>query len=154
MAAVNKVIVVGHLGADPEMRVTSGGEPVCNLRVATTEVWKDRETGERREHTEWHRFVLYRRLAEIAGQYLRKGSLVYFEGRLRTRKWTDKSGAERWTTEIEASDLSMLGGRNDGGSAGERTGTLEPSASARPTRSVAPVAPDPRRYDEMDDIPF
>jgi len=109
MASINKVILVGNLGADPETRTMSGGGAVCNIRLATTERWKDRSSGENRESTEWHRVVFYRKLAEIAGQYLRKGSAVYIEGRLRTRKWTDKSGVERYTTEIEADEMRMLG---------------------------------------------
>jgi len=109
MASINKVILVGNLGADPETRTMSGGGAVCNIRLATTERWKDKSSGENRESTEWHRVVFYRKLAEIAGQYLRKGSAVYIEGRLRTRKWTDKSGVERYTTEIEADEMKMLG---------------------------------------------
>lgn len=112
MASVNKVILVGNLGADPEIRAFPNGDAICNLRLATTENWKDKSTGEARENTEWHRVVLFRRLAEIAGQYLKKGSQVYIEGRLRTRKWQDKDGQERYTTEIEASEMKMLGSAN------------------------------------------
>lgn len=108
MASINKVILIGHLGADPEMRVFPSGDAVCNLRLATSEKWRDKTTGEDRESTEWHRVVLHRRLAEIAGEYLRKGSAVYIEGRLRTRKWQDKDGQERFTTEIEAGEMKML----------------------------------------------
>ena len=115
MASLNKVILIGNLGADPEMRATASGESVCNLRLATTEKWKEKATGEAREATEWHRVVLYRRLAEIAGEYLRKGSSIYIEGRLRTRKWQDKDGKERSTTEIEGNELKMLGGKPNGG---------------------------------------
>jgi single-strand DNA-binding protein len=125
MASVNKVILIGNLGADPEMRATASGEAICNLRLATTEKWKDKVTGETREATEWHRVVLYRRLAEIAREYLRKGSAVYIEGRLRTRKWQDKEGKERSTTEIEGNELKMLGGKPAEG---------EP-AQAQPARS-------------------
>jgi single-strand DNA-binding protein len=114
MASVNKVILIGNLGADPEMRTTAAGESVCNLRLATTDKWKDKSTGDAREATEWHRVVLYRRLAEIAGEYLKKGSPVYVEGRLRTRKWQDKEGKERSTTEIEGSELKMLGSKPSG----------------------------------------
>ena len=114
MASVNKVILIGNLGADPELRVTASGESICNLRLATTDKWKDKATGDARETTEWHRVVLYRRLAEIAGEYLKKGSPIYIEGRLRTRKWQDKDGAERFTTEIEAGELKMLGSRTFG----------------------------------------
>ena len=112
MASINKVILVGNLGADPENRVFPSGDAVCNLRLATSESWKDKTTGERHEATEWHRVVLYRKLAEIAGQYLRKGAAVYIEGRLRTRKWQDQSGTERYTTEIEAMEMKMLGSAN------------------------------------------
>jgi single-strand DNA-binding protein len=115
MASLNKVILIGNLGADPEMRSTVSGEAICNLRLATTEKWKDKATGEARETTEWHSVVLYRRLAEIAGEYLRKGSAVYIEGRLRTRKWQDKEGKDRSTTEIEGNELKMLGGKPSGG---------------------------------------
>ncbi|MEJ5898336.1 single-stranded DNA-binding protein [Aquabacterium sp. G14] len=108
MSSINRVILIGHLGADPESRVLSDGAPVCNLRLATTDRWHDRASGEQRESTEWHRVVLFRRQAEVAHQFLRKGSLVYIEGRLRTRRWTDKSGIDRYSTEIEAEELKML----------------------------------------------
>jgi len=114
MASVNKVILVGNLGADPEMRYMSSGDAVCNIRLATTDSWKDKNSGEKREVTEWHRVVFYRKLAEIAGQYLKKGSQVYIEGRLKTRKWQDKDGQDRYTTEIEATEMQMLGGRGKG----------------------------------------
>lgn len=110
MASVNKVILVGNLGRDPEVRYQAGGAPVCNISIATTSTWKDKQTGERREETEWHRVVFYNRLAEIAGEYLRKGRPVYVEGRLRTRKWTGQDGQERFTTEIIAEQMQMLGG--------------------------------------------
>lgn len=109
MPSVNKVILIGNLGADPESRVFSNGEAICNLRIATTEKWKDKNSGEAKEATEWHRVTLYRRLAEVAFQYLKRGSTVYIEGKLRTKKWQDKSGAERYTIEIEASEMKMLG---------------------------------------------
>jgi len=111
MASINKVILIGNLGADPEMRATATGDAICNLRLATTDKWKDKTTGEARETTEWHRVVLYRRLAEIAGEYLKKGSPIYIEGRLRTRKWQDKEGRERSTTEIEGNELKMIGSK-------------------------------------------
>ena len=111
MASVNKVIIVGNLGADPEVRALPDGGSVCNLRVATTEAWKDKRSGEKRESTEWHKVVLYRGLAEIAGKYLRKGAQVYVEGRIRTRKWQDKNGADRYATEIEAVEMNMLGSK-------------------------------------------
>lgn len=111
MASVNKVILIGNLGADPELRYTANGNAICNVRIATTESWKDKHSGEKRETTEWHRVVFYRRLAEIASQYLRKGSQVYLEGRIKTRKWLDQEGQERYTTEIEATEMQMLGGK-------------------------------------------
>lgn len=111
MASVNKVIIVGNLGADPESRFAPSGDAVCNIRVATTETWKDKQTGEKKESTEWHRIGFYGRLAEIAGQYLRKGSQVYIEGSLRTRKWQDKDGQDRYTTEIRGDEMKMLGGK-------------------------------------------
>ena len=107
--SVNRVVLIGNLGVEPESRAFADGSPVCNLRIATSERWKDKVTGEQRELTEWHRVVLYRRLAEVAAQYLHKGSQVYVEGRLKTRKWTDAQGVERYTTEIEATELQMLG---------------------------------------------
>lgn len=113
MAGVNRVIIIGHLGNDPEIRTMPNGEQVANITVATSESWKDKNTGERKETVEWHRIVLYRRLAEIAGQYLTKGSQVYIEGRLKTRKWQDSNGQDRYTTEIQGDNLQMLGGRQD-----------------------------------------
>lgn len=110
MAAVNKVILIGNLGADPDVRYTASGDPLVNLRLATTDTWRDKTTGEKRESTEWHRVVLYRKLAEIAAQYLRKGSQLYVEGKLKTRKWQDSQGVDRYSTEIEGFELTMLGG--------------------------------------------
>ena len=110
MAGVNRVIIIGHLGNDPEM---PNGEQIANISVATSESWTDKNTGEKKTQTEWHRIVLYRRLAEIAGQYLTKGSQVYIEGRLKTRKWQDSNGQDRYTTEIQGDNLQMLGGRQD-----------------------------------------
>lgn len=122
MASVNKVIIVGHLGKDPDTKYMGNGDAVTNIAVATSESWKDKNTGEKKEMTEWHRVTFYRQLAEIAGQYLKKGAQVYVEGRLQTRKWTDKEGVERFTTEIIADRMQMLGspqggsrGGNDGG---------------------------------------
>lgn len=126
--SLNKVILIGNLGADPESRAMPSGEAVCNIRLATTESWKDKATGEKRELTEWHCVVLYRKLAEIAGQYLQKGSQVYIEGRIRTRKWQDQSGVERYTTEIEASEMKILGGRQE---------TVESSPSPENSKEVA-----------------
>ena len=111
MSSINKAILIGNLGADPETRHTASGDSVTTVRIATTESWKDKRTGEKRETTEWHRVVFYRKLAEIAVQYLRKGSQVYVEGRIKTRKWQDKDGQDRHITEIEATDMKMLGGR-------------------------------------------
>ena len=112
MAGINKVIIVGNLGNDPEIRTMPNGEQVANITVATSESWTDKNTGERKEQVEWHRIVLYRRLAEIAGQYLHKGSQVYIEGRLKTRKWQDNNGQDRYSTEIQCDNFQMLGGRN------------------------------------------
>ncbi len=110
---INKVILVGNLGADPETRYTAGGAAVTNIRLATSENWRDKQTGENQERTEWHRIVFFNRLAEIAGEYLRKGSQVYIEGKLQTRKWQDQNGQDRYTTEIVANEMQMLGGRGD-----------------------------------------
>src|SRR5690554_3678684 len=118
MASVNKVILVGNLGRDPEMRFSPNGGAICNITVVTSRVRKDKDTGERREDTEWHRVVLFDRLGEIANEYLRKGRSVYIEGRLQTRKWQDKDGQDRWTTEIIAEQMQMLGGRDGGGEGG------------------------------------
>ena len=118
---VNKVILIGNLGADPETRAMPSGTTVANLRIATTENWKDRQSGENQERTEWHRVALFGRLAEVAAEYLKKGSQVYIEGSLRTRKWQDKQGNERYSTEIVANDMQMLGGRGGGGG-GDRGG--------------------------------
>ncbi len=112
---VNKVILIGHLGADPESRAMPSGSSVANLRIATTESWRDKQSGEQQERTEWHRVALFGRLAEIASEYLRKGSQVYIEGSLRTRKWQDKQGNERYSTEIVGNEMQMLGGRGGGG---------------------------------------
>ncbi|WP_411881827.1 single-stranded DNA-binding protein [Polaromonas sp. YR568] len=165
MASVNKVIVVGNLGRDPEMRSFPSGDQVANVTIATTDKWKDKQTGEMKEATEWHRVVFNGRLAEIVGQYLRKGSQVYVEGSLRTRKWTDKDGIEKYTTEIRADQMQMLGSRQGmGGPGGDDGGGYEaPRQSAAPAR--APAAAAPRQapaaskaasgFDDMDDdIPF
>ncbi|PZN32975.1 MAG: single-stranded DNA-binding protein, partial [Proteobacteria bacterium] len=133
---INKVILVGNLGADPEARYMPSGKAVTNIRVATSESWKDRNTGDLQERTEWHSVVLYDRLGEIAAEYLRKGSQVYIEGSLRTRKWQDKEGKDRWTTEIIAREMQMLGGR--GGAAGGGYG-----GGASPPPRDAPTGRDP-----------
>jgi single-strand DNA-binding protein len=145
---VNKVILVGNLGRDPEVRYMPSGNAVANVTLATTESWKDKQTGEKQERTEWHNIVFYSRLAEIAGEYLKKGSQIYIEGSLRTRKWQDKSGNDRYTTEIIASDMQMLGGRGSGGSTGYSTGEAA-SRPAEPATATGAAAPD---FD--DDIPF
>ena len=166
MASVNKIILVGNLGRDPEMRSFPNGDQVANITIATTDKWKDKATGDMKEATEWHRVVFNGRLAEIAGQYLRKGSQVYIEGSLRTRKWTDKDGTEKATTEVRADQMQMLGSRqgmgggDEGGGGG---GGYEPrrAAPAAAPRAPAPVAarPAPSKaasgFDDMDDdIPF
>ena len=115
---VNKAIIVGNLGRDPEVRYSASGSAIANVTVATTDSWKDRQSGERQERTEWHRVVFFNRLAEIAGEYLKKGSQVFIEGRIQTRKWEDKDGNERWTTEIVANEMQMLGSRGGGGTQG------------------------------------
>ncbi len=159
MASVNKVILVGNLGADPEVRYMPNGDAVANIRLATTESWKDKASGEKKELTEWHRVVFYRKLAEIVGQYLKKGSALYVEGRIRTRKWTDKEGQERYTTEIEANEMQMLGGRSGGSSSyasgGEAAygGSMPSSAPAGGSRP-APAKKAPDFNDMDDDIPF
>jgi single-strand DNA-binding protein len=139
MTSINKVILIGNLGTDPETRYTASGDAVCNIRLATTESWKDKQTGEKRELTEWHRVVFYRKLAEIAGQYLRKGSQVYLEGRIKTRKWQDKDGQDRYTTEIEATDMKMLGGKQS-----DRQATPPPNQEIRDDegRIGSTLAPD------------
>jgi single-strand DNA-binding protein len=164
MASVNKVILIGNLGRDPETRYMPNGEAVTNVTLATTESWKDRTSGERQEKTEWHRVTFYRRLAEIAGEYLKKGSQVYVEGRLETRKWTDKEGKDRYTTEIIATEMKMLGSRSGGGApsydASDDAGGA-PMGGARPSRSSGAPAPRPAPSkgpsgiaDMDDDIPF
>ena len=130
MSSVNKVILTGNLGADPDLRQLPGGGTVCNLRIATTEKWKDKVSGEAKEATEWHRVVLFRRLGEIAGEYLKKGSSVYIEGRLKTRKWNDRDGQDRYTTEIEAMEMQMLGARPTAYPGGERPAAVSSSNQA------------------------
>jgi len=144
---VNKVILVGNLGKDPEIRYMPNGNAVANLTLATSESWKDKQTGDQQEKTEWHRIVMFRRLAEIAGEYLKKGSQVYIEGKLQTRKWQDNSGNDRYTTEIVADEMQMLGGRG-GGSAGFAESPA-PARESAPASASANAAPD---FD--DDIPF
>ncbi len=155
MASVNKVILVGNLGADPETRYSANGDAVCNIRMATTDRFRDKASGELKESTEWHRVVFFGKLAETAGQYLKKGRQVYVEGRIRTNKWQDKEGNERYTTEIIANDMKMLGSREGMGapssSDGEYGGSM-PSATAAARSAPAKKTPS---FDEMDDdIPF
>jgi single-strand DNA-binding protein len=145
MASVNKAIIVGNLGRDPETRYMPNGEAVTNIAVATTDSWKDKATGEKKEQTEWHRITFYRKLAEIAGQYLKKGSQVYLEGRLQTRKWTDKDGVERYTTEIIADTMQMLGSKGGGNPSQHDEHSPTPAQSARPAPSAS---------DDGSDIPF
>jgi len=180
MASVNKVIIVGNLGRDPEMRTFPSGDQVANVTIATTDKWKDKQSGEMREATEWHRVVFNGRLAEIVGQYLRKGSQVYVEGSLRTRKWTDQAGVEKYSTEIRADQMQMLGSRqgmggggqgggyDDGGYGGDAGGydqaprraapPPQRPAAPPPRPAPAPMAQAPRAasgFDDMDDdIPF
>ncbi|WP_374661481.1 single-stranded DNA-binding protein [Inhella sp.] len=171
MASVNKVIVLGNLGRDPELRYTPSGAAVCNVSVATTRNWKNKDSGERQEETEWHRVVFYDRLAEIAGEYLKKGRPVYVEGRLKTRKWQDKDGRDQYTTEVIAEQMQLLGGREDGGGGGGGSGgggygrggssddgdhAPAPRAPAsRPAPRQAPAPKPASSFDDIDDdIPF
>jgi single-strand DNA-binding protein len=153
MASVNKVIIVGNLGADPETRYTPSGDAVTNIRVATTDKWKDKASGEMKEQTEWHRVAFFGRLAEVAGEYLKKGSQVYIEGSLRTRKWQDKDGQDRYSTEIRGDTMQMLG-RREGGGAPRDEGERAPRAAA-PAAADKPAAAKKGKFDDMeDDIPF
>src|SRR5690348_72147 len=159
---VNKVILVGNLGADPETRYSASGTAMCTIRIATTDSWKDKQTGERQERTEWHRIKFFGRLAEIAGEYLKKGRQVYIEGALRTDKYTDKDGVERYTTDVIANEMQMLGGQGEGGGGGGRSegGDYRPrSSQGRPSGGSQgggrPSAPPPQDTGfEDDDIPF
>lgn len=138
---LNKVMLIGNLGADPDIRYMPNGDAVASLSLATTRRWKDRQSGERKEHAEWHRVVMFRKLAEIAGEYLKKGGQVYIEGRLQTRKWTDQQGVDRYTTEIVADEMQMLGRKSSGG-------VPHPADSGQP-------APEPGPGDDFDDdIPY
>ncbi|MCF8206987.1 MAG: single-stranded DNA-binding protein [Methylotenera sp.] len=174
MASVNKVILIGNLGRDPEVRYNPNGAAWCTISLATTRNWKNRETGERQEETEWHRVVFNDRLAEIAGEYLKKGRPVYVEGRLKTRKWQDKEGRDTYTTEIIADQMQLLGGREGGGGGGDdmgggggySRGGGDDMGSSRPAARAAAPRPAPQRapapapkastgFDDMDDdIPF
>jgi single-strand DNA-binding protein len=154
MASVNKVILVGNLGRDPETRYNPEGGAITNISVATTDTWKDKASGEKQERTEWHRIVFFNRLAEIAGEYLKKGSQVYIEGSLRTRKWQDKEGQERYTTEIVADRMQMLGSRQGSGEAGGRERGGEPRETVAAGEGKAAKKPAGKFDDMDDDIPF
>jgi len=162
MASINKVIIVGNLGKDPEMRSFPNGDQVANVSIATTDRWKDKTSGEMKEATEWHRINFNGRLAEIVGQYLKKGSQVYVEGSLRTRKWTDKDGVEKFTTEIRADQMQMLGSRQGMGGVGASDGddgggysTPRAAPAARPAAAKPAAAKAASGFDDMDDdIPF
>lgn len=143
MSSVNKVILIGHLGKDPDTRYMPNGDAATNITLATSESWKDKNSGEKQERTEWHRVSFFRQLAEVVGKYLAKGSLVYIEGKLQTRKWQDKEGVERYTTEIIADKMQMLGGKGGADTAGQRT-----DASAQSPSGTGP-------FDDLaDDVPF
>ena len=169
MASVNKVILVGNLGRDPEVRYSPDGAALCNVSIATTSSWKDKTSGERREETEWHRIVFYGRVAEVVGEYMRKGRPMSVEGRLRTRKWKNKEGVDQYTTEVVADQMQMLGGRdgasgdsgeppsNYEGSSGGGSGGRSSPSSSRPnqaSRPAAPAAGGANLGDLDDDIPF
>jgi single-strand DNA-binding protein len=150
---INKVILIGNLGADPETRAMPSGTTVANLRVATSESWRDKQSGEQQERTEWHRVALFGRLAEIAGEYLRKGSQVYIEGSLRTRKWQDKQGKDRYSTEIVGNDLQMLGGRGGAG-AGAAPASAGAAGAGAPSYAEESAGGGSRGEEFDDDIPF
>jgi single-strand DNA-binding protein len=160
MASINKVILIGNLGRDPEVRYTPNGAAICNITLATSRNWKDKATGEKVEETEWHRVVFYDRLAEIAGEYLKKGRPIYVEGRLKTRKWQDKEGADHYTTEVIANEMQMLGSREGmggGDDAGARSAGRDAGgeASPRPASKPAGAPKSSTGFDDMDDdIPF
>lgn len=155
---VNKVIVIGNLGADPEVRYTTGGTPVCTLSVATTDAWTDKQSGQKQERTEWHRVKVFGKLAEICKEYLHKGRQVYIEGSLRTDKYTDKQGVERYTTDIVARDMQMLGGPGGGGGSGGGGYSHAPAPARAPgapaTAAVGDQPQPPEEGFEDDDIPF
>lgn len=171
---INKAIILGNLGGDPEVRYLPNGDAVANITVATSESWTDKQSGEKKEQTEWHKVTFYGRLAEVVGEYLRKGSKVYVEGKLQTRKWTDQQGVERYTTEIKASDMQMLDAQPQGGKQQSQQQAQQPQAQQQPQRQrQAPPAsyqgqmpqqrqqrpqqqaqPQYQDFDETDDIPF
>lgn len=149
---VNKVILIGNLGADPEVRYMTNGEAVATLSVATSETWKDKDTGENKERTEWHRVVYFRRMAEIAGEYLKKGSKIYVEGKIRTRKWQDQSGQDRYTTEINGDELQMLDRLGAQGADAGFSNNANPRSAPPPAADMAMNAGGTKAFD--DDIPF
>ena len=152
---INKAIVLGNLGRDPEIRYASNGSAIANFSIATSESWNDKNSGEKVEKTEWHRVVAYRRLAEIIGEYLKKGSQVYIEGKLQTRKWQDKEGQDRYTTEIVANEMQMLGSRGDSGGGGSSYDQSAPAPKAAPPTGSADAVPAPSGGGDFDDdIPF
>jgi len=169
MASINKVILVGNLGQDPEVKYMPSGGAVTNISIATTDTWKDKSTGEKKENTEWHRVVFFNRLAEIVGEYLRKGSQVYIEGNLRTRKWQDQSGADRYSTEIVAREMQMLGGRaggssdfapqqqqsQQGGGAPQQSAPQQNAPQQQAPQQAPQQSAPPQNFDNFDDdIPF
>jgi len=160
MASVNKWIGIGNLGRDPEMRYTASGDAICNFSIACTDTWKDKQTGEKKEQTEWVRISFFGKLAEVCGQYLKKGSQVYIEGSLRTRKWTDKDGQEKYTTEIRGDEMKMLGSRSGGSSGGSDQGDYgydqRPAGNSGGAGGGGGNAPKPKpSFDDLgDDIPF
>ncbi len=161
---INKVILVGNLGKDPEIRYSASGAAIANITIATSDNWKDKQTGEKQERTEWHRVVFFNRLAEVVGEYLKKGSQVYVEGRLQTRKWQDKEGQDRYTTEIVASEMQMLGSRGGMGDSGgydqsnyggQQSGGGRPAPAAAPAQPAAAPQGNSGGFDNFDDdIPF
>jgi single-strand DNA-binding protein len=165
---VNKVILVGNLGKDPEIRYTPSGSAVANITIATSDQWKDKHTGEQQERTEWHRVVFFNRLAEVVGEYVKKGQQIYVEGRIQTRKWQDQSGQDRWTTEIVANEMQMLGGRGSGSDQGMDQSAPPPQQRPTPQqqgqgggqqnspeKAPAPASTQGGAFDDFDDdIPF
>jgi single-strand DNA-binding protein len=155
MSSVNKVILVGHLGRDPEVRYSSDGTAFANVSIATSEQWKDKQTGEKKERTEWHKLVFAGKLAEIVGEYLKKGAQIYVEGKLQTRKWTDKEGVEKYTTEVRCDEMRMLGKRERGDEPDDKK-AVEQDRKRAPAKQEAERKSSPQgRFDDLeDDIPF
>jgi len=155
MPSLNKATLIGHLGRDPETRTLANGDAVTNFSIATSESWKDKTSGERQERTEWHNIVMFRKLAEIASEYLKKGSLVYIEGKITTRKWTDKEGKDRYTTEIVADEMKMFGGSRQEREQEDTAPAPAPAPAAKPAKAKVKVAQGPANIMDMeDDIPF